>query len=160
MTSLDFSILNVSTKSMLFIDESDYNSTPSLPLLEVKFPSISTIYSCYIRPKEVNCINTQTLCYSNTLIDFPDGLYEITYSIEPQNFKFVTKKVMRLEKAKEKIKELLNTEDCTKLDKETINKLYKLDMYIQGAESLAQENPDKALEYFNQVIKETKKLNC
>lgn len=160
MTKLDFSILQVSTKSMLFIDESDYSSNPSLPLLEVKFPSLSTLYSCYIRPKEANCINTQTLCYNDTLIDFPDGLYEITYSIEPQNFKFITKKVMRLEKAKEKIKELLNTEDCAKLDKETVDKLYKLDMYMQGAESLAQDNPTKALEYFNQVIKETKKLNC
>ena len=160
MGKLDFSILQVSTKSMLFIDESDYSSTPSLPLLEVKFPSISTVYSCYVIPNEVNCINTQKLGYHNSLIDFPDGLYEITYSNEPQNFKYVTKKVMRLEKAKEKIKELLNTEDCTKLDKETIDKLYKLDMYIQGAESLAQDNPVKALEYFNQVIKETKKLNC
>ena len=41
-----------------------------------------------------------------------------------------------------------------------INQLYKLDVYLQAGEALADVDSDKALDYFNIVNKSLDKLNC
>jgi hypothetical protein len=153
---LDFSIFSVSSKSMLFIDESEYKKSPSNPLLQIKFPSICKDYEFIVRPKECNSFNTVSLGYTEKLIDFPDGKYEATYSIEPNEYLTKTKSFMHFGKTKEKIKELLKED----LDKATIDKLYKLDLKIQASESLVEDSPDKAMEYFDMVQKEIKTLDC
>lgn len=156
--TLDFDIIESGNKkTIVFLDSSEYPERPGNPLFEVKFPSISEIYKILIRPKEVNSINTKLLEYSTDIIEFPDGLYSFRYSIDPNATKFVCKDYMRFTKAKCKIKELLLSKD---IDTETINKLYKLDIYIQAAEELADSDKLKAMEYFDLVQKELKKIDC
>ena len=157
MLQLNYTILECSPSSFLFVDETEYRTTPSNPVLTVKFPSLSKEYSCLIRPCEVNIINTKLLCYSTSCIDFPDGLYEITYSIEPNEYVQKTIKYLKTAQAKDKIKELLTEKD---IDKDLINQLYKLDVYLQAGEALADVDSDKALDYFNIVNKSLDKLNC
>lgn len=156
MTTVDFSIVNNSKKSILFIDETDYSLEPVLPSLLVKFPSLSRVYKCIIIPSELNVINSKLISYSDNIIDLPDGLYEFTYEVGPNFYINTCKKVMRLVKAKEQLKKILLND----IDKDTIAKYYKIDLYMEAAEMLAQDNPDKSIEYFDMITKELKKLNC
>jgi hypothetical protein len=165
--TLDFSVLESSlrndllenpAKNFIFVDDSTYSDIrPDSPLLEVGFPSLSKTYDMAIKPGEINIVNTKSICYSPENIDFPDGLYSLRYSVEPNDRKFVKKNYMRFTKAKAKIAELLLTKD---LSQETINKYYKLDIMMQSSEALVNTNKEEALDLFNMVQKEIKKLNC
>jgi hypothetical protein len=152
---LDFSILSTD-KSLIFIDETVYTDKPSKPTVCVKFPSLSTLYSAVITPCEVSVLNTEKLCYSENMIDFPDGLYTITYSFEPEEYNTITKKIMKLDRAKNSIKSLLSKE----LSEELISKLYKIDIFIQSSEYLANIDSERSVQYFDFIQKEIKKLNC
>lgn len=156
--TLDFSILESSSKNFIFVDDSTYdNYRPDSPMLEVGFPSISKAYEMAIIPGEINIINTKNLCYSPENIEFPDGMYSLRYSVEPNDRSFAEKKYMRFTKAKEKIAELLLEGD---ISQETINKYYKLDIMMQASEALVDTKREEALDLFNMVQKEIKKLSC
>ncbi|MGL4976904.1 MAG: hypothetical protein ACRC5G_02710 [Cetobacterium sp.] len=156
MQELNFTILDITPKSIIFIDETCYDNKPSNCLLEVKFPS-SDIYSCQIIPKEVNLINTQLLGYTNCLIDFPDGVYEMSYSLSPNEFVKKTKKIIRFAKAKERLKNSLKDIDS---NKELIKKLYDIDVFIQLAEAKIDIDCKSSMELFDLVQKEIKKIDC
>jgi hypothetical protein len=155
---LSFEILEIgNTKSLIFLDQSEYQERPGNPMLEVQFPSISTPYRIQIRPKETNSITTKLIGFTKNIEDYPDGLYNLVYSIDPNHLNFVCKKYFRLTATKCKIKSLLLQED---IDSDTINKLYKLDIYIQAIDEILDTNPSKALQYFEMIQKELKKLEC
>jgi hypothetical protein len=155
---IDFTIIETGNlKSLTFSDLSEYDDRPGTPLLEVKFPSLSQVYQMLIRPGEINIVTTKILCYNKDIQDFPDGVYQFRYSIEPNNYLFKCKNIVRYTKAKCKIKELLLEKD---ISKETIDKLYKLDILITASESIVDKDKDKALEYFNEIQKELKKIEC
>jgi hypothetical protein len=155
---LNFEILDTgNTKTIIFLDESEYQERPGNALLEVQFPSLSTAYTIMIRPKETNSITTKLLGFTKEIEEFPDGLYNLVYSIDPNHLNFKCKKYFRLTATKCKLKSLLLQEDITK---ETIEKLYKLDIYLQAIEVVVDTDKKKALEYFETVQKELKKLEC
>ena len=156
--TLDFSILESSTKNFIFVDDSSYDDIrPQSPLLEVGFPSLSKTYDMAVRPGETNIVNTKTICYAPDNIEFPDGLYCLRYSVDPNDRLYVEKNYMRFTKAKEKLAELLLSKD---LSQETINKYYKLDIMMQSSEALVDSDKEAALDLFNMVQKEIKKINC
>lgn len=156
--TLDFSVLESSTKNFIFVDDSTYdNIRPDSPMLEVGFPSISKPYAMAIIPGEINIVGTKIICYSTDNIEFPDGLYSLKYSVEPNEKKFVEKRYMRFTKAKEKLKELLLDKN---ISQETINKYYKLDLMMQSSEALVETDKEAALDLFNMAQKEINKLSC
>lgn len=156
--TLDFSVLESSVKNFIFVDDSTYdNIRPDSPILEVSFPSISKGYEMAIRPGETNIVNTKSLCYSPENIAFPDGLYSLKYSVEPNDKSFIKKNYMRFTKAKEKLAELLLSTD---ISQETINKYYKLDVMMQASEALVDTKKEEAMDLFNMVQKEITKLSC
>ena len=155
---LDFSIIETgNTKAFIFLDNSDYDSRPGNPLVEIKFPSVSEIYKSIIIPKTTNIITTKSLNYDCNIIDLPDGLYHFKYSIEPNNYLFICKNIVRFAKTKCKIKNLLLSETITQ---EAVNKLYELDVLMEAAQTVADTNKTKAIEYFNLIQREIKKLEC
>jgi hypothetical protein len=155
---LRFEILDTgNTKTIIFLDESEYQERPGNPMLEVQFPSLSAAYRIQIRPKETNSITTKLIGFTKEIEEFPDGLYNLVYSIDPNHLNFICKKYFRLTATKCKIKSLLLHED---ISKETIEKLYKLDIYLQAIEEVVDTDKKKALEYFELIQKELKKLEC
>lgn len=156
--TLDFSILESSSKNFIFVDDSTYNEfRPDSPILAVNFPSISKAYEMAIRPGEINIVNTKSLCYSSENIVFPDGLYMLSYSVEPNDKSFIKKNYMRFTKAKEKLADLLLNKD---ISQETINKYYKLDIMMQASETMVNTNESDAMDLFNMIQKEIIKLSC
>jgi len=155
---LSFEILDTgNTKTIVFLDESEYQERPGNPLLEVQFPSLSSPYKLLIRPKETNNITTKLLGFTKDIEEFPDGLYNLVYSIEPNHLNYECKKYFRLTATKCKFKSLLLQDD---ISKETIDKLYKLDIYMQAIQEIVDKDKRRALEYFEMIQKELKKLEC
>jgi hypothetical protein len=153
---LNFSIFSTE-KSLIFVDETNYSSKPDSPTVSVKFPSLAQTYTSIVYPCSTTVLNTSVLNYCDDIIDMPDGLYTITYSFEPHQYNTITKKIMKLDRAKNSIKSLFKTED---INEELIHKLYKLDTFIEASEYLANIDSDKAVQYFEFIQKEIKKLNC
>lgn len=157
---VSFSILESSSKNILFVDESTYkNGRPDTPLLQVQFPSLSTTYDCVIIPGEVTVVTTSKINYHSSNLDFCDGLYTLRYSYEPHQYNFLVKKYMRLTQSREKLKSLLDV-DCKDIDKETIDKYYEIDVLMSAAESIVETDTDRAVEYFQMIQKKLNKLDC
>ena len=111
---LSFEIIDTgNTKTIIFLDESEYQERPGNPMLEIQFPSLSNAYRIQIRPKETNSITTKLIGFTKEIEEFPDGLYNLVYSIDPNHLNFTCKKYFRLTATKCKIKSLLLQEDIT-----------------------------------------------
>lgn len=155
---LDFEILDTgNSKAIIFLDQSEYQERPGNPTLQIQFPSITKAYKILISPKEVNSINTKLLGFTKDITEFPDGLYNIIYSIDPNHLNFICKKYFRLTATKCRIKRLLLQED---ISSEIVGKLYKIDIYLQAIQEIVDTNTKKALEYFELVQKDIKNLEC
>jgi len=153
--NIDFTISKEgSIQNLIFIDESQYEEYPSTPILSVKFPSLSQQFEILIIPQQLNIITTQKLCYDKNIIDFPDGLYTIRYSVAPNDYKYKEKFYLRLNKTRDKINNLL-------LDKPDVNKYYEMEVYLKSAEFAAEKgNKDKAIEIFQNIQKQINKISC
>lgn len=146
------------------MDLSEYNTKPSNYLLEVKFPSLSQIYDASVKPSDLTIVTTSKLCYSKGVEEFPDGIYEFTYSITPNSLTGVKKYYLSYTQAKEKLaKYIAEALKKGSLDQKLINKIYELEILMKGSEELAStgkpEDIQKALQAFDQVEKELKKLD-
>lgn len=156
--TLDFDIYTRGEETTLIIvDASDYFERPSNAIVEIKFPDLDTIYSAYINPNTVNVLTTKKLAYNSDSKIFPDGLYQIRYSISPNKEVFICKNYLKLDNVKTEIAKILQNDS---LEVEKINYLYDVDKYIQVAESIANTNPERAIEYFREILKKLKKLDC
>lgn len=157
ISELDFNIYeDGDSKTLIFIDKSDYCERPSNPIVEVKFPSLSQTYSYIITPLQLNVLTTKNLKYSDCKIDFSDGIYNIKYSISPNSEIQTCKNYLKTSLLECKIKKLLEKE----LTSETINDLYELDMYLIAAKYLVNVKKEQAMYLFELVTKKLNKLDC
>lgn len=150
---LDFKILDdEDTKSLCFLDKSDYFKRPEKPMLEVKFPNIDRIYSIMIDSCGFNKLTTKSLCYLDSVQDFPDGLYEFRYSVAPNDKVFLRKKFFKVSKLKKDLKNILENLDD---NDELISNLYKIDLYLTAVNLV---NEELAVTFYKEAQKQLKNI--
>lgn len=160
---LDFSILDNYVNNLqllVFSDDSIYVEPPKNPVVQIKFPGFKDWNEVLITPSTVNRFTTVQLKYTTTKQDFPDGVYEVKYSIMPHNKLTITKGYVRSVKFNKDFASYL--EKIGENEASTIDKLWQIELYLQGARYNA-ENGDinNAVLKFSQAQKELSRLvNC
>ncbi len=160
--NLQFSILDdlVNNPELLVIsDDSSYIETPILPIIQIRFPGFTEWSEHLIVPNQLNRFTTVQLKHSKSLIAFPDGVYEIRYSISPHTKLNVTKGYVRSVQFKKSFISYL--EKIGVNDAVAIDKVWQIELYLQAAKANA-ENGDlnSAKLNFQQAEKELKRLTC
>ena len=154
MTTLDFVILkDLNPNRILFLDVSEYEQKPISPRLSIRFPDFKQIYKTLIEPGTVNILNTVRLKFSDCITEFPDGPYCFTYEINEGCS--LIKNVFITTKAHSVLDEMMSTMDYD--NKNLLEKINKINLYLQGAESVINTNEEQAQELYKQALK---LLNC
>jgi len=155
MTTLDFILIkDLNPNRILFLDTSDYSSTPISPTLHVKFPDFNKEYSTPIQFGQVNIINTARLKFSESITEFPDGPYHLTFEVNNKQCR-ESKCVFITTKAYSQLSEMLTEIDYT--NKDLLEIINKINLYLQGAESVVNSNETQAIELYKQA---TNLLKC
>jgi hypothetical protein len=86
-------------KTLAILDTSYYPVTPTNPTLVIEVPGFTPIQFNFVTG-QVNTYNSYSLGLSSpstieNLMDLPDGLYTLTYSVDPNDMLFQTKSYMR-----------------------------------------------------------------
>lgn len=156
---LDFEILETDNlKTLVFVDSSQYMDEPDRPLLEVILPGHTKYFLVNVTAKNVNTFNSSTLGLNKALVqsemlDLPDGIWHFKYKICPYKYVFVIKSVMRVSLLLNKLKSLYqkldltecNSKEAAKIDRE----LTRIHVLIEGARAEANNDPEKASDYYN-----------
>lgn len=150
---------------------SDY-LTIACPTLQVTVPGFTysnqfdftpngevVITACDLQLQTDNC--------EEQLLDIPDGIYIIKYSVSPNDLVYVEYNHMRITKALQKYNEALceldlsNCEPTQKI-KETLDKLRMIKMYLDAAKAKVEycHEPDKGMILYNYALKLLNKLSC
>lgn len=153
-----------SCKTLSILDQSFYPTTPEKPTLDITVPGYSTVRFDFTVNK-VNIFNSYSLRITNSLtdvdmIDIPDGVYEFTYSICPNdqlytNFSYLQTCLIEARIAKYWAKVVTVCDTESKVFKE----LDKIEILIKGAKANAQLcNSDKAMELYRKADDLLKRL--
>lgn len=159
--NIDFKIIDelINDKEiMLFYDLSTYMESPSVPVLEVKFPTFSDWNKCPIIPSQLNIITTSFLGWTEKRGIFPDGVYEIRYSISPHDKVYKCRNYLRTVDYNCNIKTLL--EKTSIEDKNKIDLIYEIDKWVMVAKNIVETSPVQANELFKYANKLLSKLDC
>lgn len=164
---LDFEILETgNTKTIVFVDASNYIEQPEKPLLEIILPGYSNYFLINVAAGMVNTFNASTIGLSKVfdascLIDLPDGIYQYKYKICPYDKTFISKSYMRVTNLLLKLQGVYNGIDLTsEVDKYFKSTLIDIHILIKGAQLLAAKNPVKAQANYLLASNLTDKLNC
>lgn len=144
---LDFLVLPTYNSLTLGIaDISVYPVSPliSSPSIKITIPNGFGDITLPFTPNDFNVFNSASLGLSDplaSLIPIPDGVYTITYSVEPAYVNFVTKTINRVEQLQERFDESFMKLDMMECDK-SIKTQDKMDLstiafFIQGSISAA-----------------------
>lgn len=98
-TRLDLNLEVTYSLSTLAIADISFYNTPAInPSMEITVPGYSTIGVTFV-PGVVNIFNSTILIPSCTdpSVELPDGVYTVTYSVNPNNATSITKNFMRTE---------------------------------------------------------------
>jgi hypothetical protein len=160
--TIDFEIFTRGTvDTLIFVDTSDYDGTPSNAIVEILFPDFREPFNGYINPKGITVFTTKSLGFSTERIAFPDGLYNIRFSVNPNRTEFICKNYMKLDQIENKMCKLVS-KDCQ--GKEDLKKLYEIDQFLTAARCTENCNPKQSKEFFKEAIKkvdkETNSNNC
>ena len=157
---IDFNVLETQNpKTLVFVDESDYgDSSPIFPTLQVRFPDMQRVYKVMIRKEKVNTIYTTTLGFSTAVSDFPDGVYELKYSIEPHNTLYVCKKIIKVDVAYTELKKISCSITCK--DDKYFSKLGEIHLLLLSSQLEVECNTDEANKKLQLAKKLIKKISC
>lgn len=141
--NIDFTLIkDLNPNRILFLDVSEYESSPISPTLHIKFPDFVKEYKTPIKFGELNILNTKMLQYANSNLEFPDGMYTFTFEID--NYYCQEKKnVFITTKAYSDLHEMLKTVEWD--NKSVLEKINKINLYLQGAESVSDVSQANAL---------------
>lgn len=156
--TIDFEVYsNGKPKTLNIIDQSEYFELPDNMLIEVQFPSMGEVFSYPGKFSELNILNTKVIGYSPTIIDFPDGLYNIKLSVTPNAEVNLCQNHLKMDKLKCKLAELLQ-EECMCDDK--VDLIFDIHKFIVCASANENTNPKKAVEYFQRASTLIKNIQC
>ncbi len=144
---LDILVINTFNKLTLgVIDISTYPVSPpiSSPIITIEIPNGFGSVSLPFIPNDFNVFNSESLGLSDPLsplTPLPDGVYTLTYSVDPASENFVTKTIMRVDVLQEKFDDAFMKLDMMECDG-PIKKQAKVDLnsiyfFIQGSISAA-----------------------
>ena len=150
-------IENCDCKTLAILDTSYYPVTPEFPTLVIEMPGFSPVQFPF-QTGQVNIFNSYSLGLSgiNTvpdLIDLPDGLYMLTYSICPNDQQYVTKHYLRTCQIEYKFaQEFAKTVNFCDIDSKFMSDLQRIEVLIEGAKANAKVcNPTKAVELYRKA---------
>lgn len=157
---IDFCILETyNPNTIVFVDESNYGDTsPIFPTLQVRFPNLEKVYKVLIKPDKVNTFYSTHLGWSSAITEFPDGIYEFKYSIEPHNTLFKCKKVMKVDRAYSDLKKINNMLSCK--DEKYFSKLAEIHLLLVSAQLDVDTNAIEANNKLELAKKLITKLSC
>lgn len=158
-TALDFEILETNnSKTLVFVDSSDYMEEPDRPLLEVILPGFTKFFLVNVTARTVNTFNSSTLGLNQVfnqslLTDLPDGIWTFKFKICPYKYVFIVKRVMRVTMLLKKLRNLYNQLDLSecegKEDRLRERMLAHVHILIEGAKAEADVNQKKAQRYYH-----------
>lgn len=166
---LDFEIINVGNpKILVFLDCSEYYKQPDNPVLDILVPGISTPYTVNIESGLANTFNSNTIGITSRLecdkpLDLPDGIYKITYKIQPYDGLYVCKYFLRTEILDSIIEKIYADTECTTdiLDNQRLKKeIVDIHILIESAKANAvYSNIDKSQKDYRLALKKAEKLS-
>jgi hypothetical protein len=145
------------SKTLIFIDSSDYFTEPEKPLLEITLPGYDKYFLVNIVPRKVNTFNSNSIGLTEILnngkiVDLPDGAYHFRFKVCPYESVFKDKVYFRTTLIEEKLSEIYNSlEDddcCLKKDKELLHEIVEIHSLIEGAKSVVHKNEKKANAFY------------
>ena len=145
ISKLDFNIVDThSFKTLGLVDTSIYN--PDIQIenisLEITPPGFKYPAKPFFLSKSLNIYNSNNVGLTKAqceeeLIDLPDGLWKVKYSICPNDKLFLEKVFLRINKLECKFTQAFLTLDLSNCDTEIeeykLKQLEEIDLYIQGA---------------------------
>lgn len=167
-TSLDILVIpTYDATKIAILDNSTYDPTPIVPVLEITMPSFDPI-EVNFNPESYNIYNSEDLGLTlsgDTLIELPDGVYKVVYTSLPNS---VTKNIMRVDKLQEKFDEAFMTLDMMECDgaikKQAKGILSSIYFFIQGsiaaANNCAVEEANKLYIQAAKMLNNFLKNNC
>ena len=175
MAELKLDILVIptyNTKTLGIADISTYPDSPPVqaPTIEITVPGFGVVSIPFV-PNDFNVFNSTILELTEAtedLVDIPDGVYILTYSVTPAFENFVTKTIIRVDQLQEKFDEAFMKLDMMECDS-AIKKQSKVELntiyyFIQGAIAAANNcNIEVANKLYLQASKHLKnfvKRNC
>jgi hypothetical protein len=115
---------------------------------------------------QVNTYNSYSLGLStintvDSLIDLPDGLYMLTYSVSPNDQLFETKHYLRTCQIEYKFaQEFARTVNFCDIDSRFMRDLQRIEVLIEGAKANAKVcNPQKAVDLYKKANELLQRLN-
>ena len=162
--NLDILVLNTYSKLTLGIaDISTYPASPPIanPTITIDIPNGFGNVSLPFTPNSFNVFNSILLGLSDPtlpLTPIPDGVYTLTYAVDPASINFVTKTIMRKEILQEKYHNAFMKLDMMECDgpikkqaKEDLSSIY---FFIEGSVAAANNCAiDEANKLYNQADK-------
>ena len=144
-------------KTIAILDTSYYPVAPLNPTLTIEMPGFVPIQFSFVTG-QVNTYNSYSLGLSSSntienLMDLPDGLYTLTYSIDPNDMLFQTKSYMRTCQIEYKFaQKFARTVNYCETDSRYMRKLQQIEVLIEGAKANARVcNPTKPVELYRKA---------
>lgn len=170
---LDFEILETgNTKTLVFLDSSQYFEEPDGPMLEVTMPGYNKYFLTEVTARKVNTFNSSTLGFNRVLdiadlTDLPDGVWQFKFKICPYKYIYKIKNYMRVTQLTQKLQNVyqqIDLSDCqTKADKDIQDDLVRIHVLIEGAKAEVNHNLKKAQSYYqlaNTLVDKLSKKFC
>lgn len=152
-------------KTLGIVDTSWYNTdiVVETPTIEILPPGYTVAASPFFMIKALNVYNSNGLGITKAsceeeLIELPDGIWKVKYSICPNDIIFIEKYFLKTDKIQCRYTQAflsldLNTCD-NQVDKSNRKKLDEIEFYIDGAIAAANDqNPKLASELYNKADK-------
>jgi|694.fasta_scaffold33833_5 hypothetical protein len=144
-------------KTIAILDTSYYPVAPLNPTLVIEMPGFNPIQFAFVTG-QVNTYNSYSLGLSSpstieNLMDLPDGLYTLTYSVDPNDMLFQIKSYMRTCQIEYKFaQKFARTVNYCETDSSFMRKLQQIEVLIEGAKANARVcNPTKAVELYRKA---------
>jgi hypothetical protein len=156
---LDHEIVSTgNTKTLVFVDSSQYMENPERPLLEVTMPGFNKYFLVNYVANRVTTFNSSTLGLNVVLnqahlVDLPDGVWIIKQKICPYDYINITKKYMKVDQLMYKLSNLNEKLDMasselknSKILNDDLIRVYNL---IEGAKLVVNLDSKKATKYYD-----------
>ena len=168
---IKFQILkNNDPTNIVVLDTSKWAQIENKPaIIEITLPGETEPYVEYFNKNAVNYFNSINLgvncdnCGEHEELDLPDGVYEITVKGSPDRF-YNTVHYLKTDSTNRELKSVfLKINFCNdSIDKELLEKLFNIELYIKAAEiNVEFGNICEAQELFFKAQEDIKKLkNC
>jgi hypothetical protein len=155
ISKLNFNIIDTHDfKTLGIVDVSWYNPDIKIenPLIEILVPGYTVAVSPYFMAKSLNIFNSNSLGLTKAsceeeLIELPDGLWKVKYSICPNEKLFIEKFFLKTDKIQCKYNKAFLSLDfenlSTSVEKKKREDLSEIEMYINGAIAAANNQNSK-----------------